>query len=171
MCCRLRLDTRELHHRGGGLFGAQPLTGSIGVVTLNLPRAAYLAKDEVEVLHTVDRLLRLAVESLETKRRLLERLTDEQLYPYAKYCLRSVKERTGRHWSNHFATIGIVGLHEAALNLLGVGLDDPKWNMNFEPPSNQLGTIGQRSLRCATSLATRLGTCRSRVVARGAFTD
>jgi ribonucleoside-triphosphate reductase len=126
MCCRLRLDTRELHRRGGGLFGAQPLTGSIGVVTLNLPRAAYLATNEEEFLRAVDRLLRLCVESLETKRKLLERLTDEQLYPYAKYYLRSIKERTGQYWTNHFATIGIVGLHEAALNLLGEGLDSPK---------------------------------------------
>lgn len=126
MCCRLRLDTRELHHRGGGLFGAQPLTGSIGVVTLNLPRAGHTSQSETEFVAAVDRLLSIAVESLETKRKVLERLTNEQLYPYARYYLRAVKERTGRYWTNHFATIGIIGLNEATESLLGENLASPE---------------------------------------------
>lgn len=117
MCCRLRLDTRELNRRGGGLFGAQPLTGSIGVVTLNLPRIGFLAHSEAAFFAELDRLLRIAIESLEVKRKLLERLTDDDLYPYVRYYLRAIKQRTGSYWTNHFATIGIVGLNEAVLNL------------------------------------------------------
>lgn len=122
MCCRLRLDTRELSRRGGGLFGAQPLTGSIGVVTLNLPRIGYLAQTETEFFSELDRLLSIAVESLEVKRKLLERLTEADLYPYVRYYLRGIKEHTGAYWTNHFATIGIVGLNEAIRNLFGEDL-------------------------------------------------
>jgi ribonucleoside-triphosphate reductase (formate) len=122
MCCRLRLDTRELSRRGGGLFGAQPLTGSIGVVTLNLPRIGYIAHSETEFLAELDRLLAIAVESLEVKRKLLERLTEEELYPYVRYYLRGIKERSGAYWTNHFATIGIIGLNEAVQNLSGEDL-------------------------------------------------
>ena len=92
MCCRLRLDTRELARRGGGLFGAQPLTGSIGVVTLNLPRIGHVARTDAEFFAELDRLLRLCVESLEVKRKVLERLTDDNLYPYVRYYLRGIKE-------------------------------------------------------------------------------
>lgn len=119
MCCRLRLDLRSLEHRGGGLFGANPLTGSIGVVTINMPRLGYLASSEEEFLDRLDRLLETARTSLETKRRVLERFTDQGLYPYTKFYLRGVKERFGQYWHNHFATIGLVGMNEACLNLLG----------------------------------------------------
>ena len=124
MCCRLRLDTRELRNRGGGLFGANPLTGSIGVVTLNLPRLGFQSGSEEQFLSNLDALMDLAADSLETKRKLLERLTDQGLYPYARFYLRDVKARTGRHWANHFSTIGLVGMEEACRNLLGCGLSE-----------------------------------------------
>lgn len=126
MCCRLRLDLRELRHRGGGLFGANPLTGSIGVVTLNLPRLAYLSRNEREFFERLDDLLQLAGKSLIIKRKFLERLTEQGLYPYSKFYLRSVKEQTGEYWKNHFSTIGVIGMNEACLNLLGCTIADPE---------------------------------------------
>lgn len=122
MCCRLRLDTRQLRHRGGGLFGANPLTGSIGVVTLNLPRLGHLATSREDFLSRMDQLLEVARDSLVAKRKLLERFTDGGLYPYSRFYLRAIKERFGNYWNNHFSTIGVVGLDEAARNLLGEGL-------------------------------------------------
>ncbi|MFW6238025.1 MAG: ribonucleoside triphosphate reductase [Halanaerobiales bacterium] len=119
MCCRLRLDNRELRKRGGGLFGANPMTGSIGVVTLNLPRVGYLASTEEEFMERIYELMDLARESLEIKRRVLENLTEQGLYPYAKYYLRNVKERFDEYWKNHFNTIGINGMNEALLNFMG----------------------------------------------------
>ncbi|MDL2260145.1 ribonucleoside triphosphate reductase [Deltaproteobacteria bacterium OttesenSCG-928-K17] len=119
MCCRLRLDNRELRKRGGGLFGANPLTGSVGVVTLNLPRLGYLSENEEEFTSRLDELIDLAKESLVIKRKELERFTDGGLYPYTNFYLRSVKEATGQYWTNHFSTIGVVGGNEACLNLLG----------------------------------------------------
>jgi ribonucleoside-triphosphate reductase len=123
MCCRLRINNRDLLKRGGGLFGASPLTGSIGVVTLNLPRLAYIGRDEAEFFDRLAELASLAVTSLEIKRRVLERLTASGLYPYSRRYLQSVKQRSGRYWSNHFSTIGLVGGNEAALNLYGEGID------------------------------------------------
>lgn len=119
MCCRLRLDNRELRKRGGGLFGANPLTGSIGVVTINLPRIGYLAKNQKEFLSHLAHLMDIAKESLEIKRKLIEKLTDAGLYPYSKFYLRDIKARNGTYWTNHFSTIGLVGLNEACLNLFG----------------------------------------------------
>jgi len=119
MCCRLRIDNRELQKRGGGLFGSNPLTGSIGVITINMPRIGYLAKSEEEFLERLERLMATARESLETKRKVLEKFTEGNLYPYTRYYLRSVKERFGEFWKNHFSTIGLVGMNEACLNLLG----------------------------------------------------
>src|SRR5690554_3565068 len=112
MCCRLRLDTRTLAARGGGLFGANPLTGSVGVVTVNLPRLGYLAENETEFFNRLDEMLLLARRSLEIKRKMLEKLTDNGLYPYSKFYLRMIKERFGSYWKNHFSTIGIVGMNE-----------------------------------------------------------
>ncbi|MBF0430080.1 MAG: ribonucleoside triphosphate reductase [Fibrobacteria bacterium] len=117
MCCRLRLDLRKLDKKGGGLFGANPLTGSIGVVTINLPRLGYLARDEEEFLARLDHLMLLASQSLEIKRKVLENFTDSNLYPYSKFYLRNVKERFDKYWHNHFSTIGIVGMNEACINL------------------------------------------------------
>lgn len=126
MCCRLRLDTRQLDRRGGGLFGANPLTGSIGVVTVNMARIGHATASEDEFLRRLAATMDLAKASLEIKRKTLERLTDARLYPYSAYYLRDVKARRGCWWHNHFATIGLVGLHEGVLNLMGVGLDDPR---------------------------------------------
>ena len=126
MCCRLRIDNRELNKRGGGLFGAAPLTGSIGVVTINLPRIGYLAKNEADFLARLKANMDIAKESLEIKRSVIERFTAGNLYPYMSFYLRSVKERFNEYWKNHFSTIGIVGLNEACLNLFGEDVGTPK---------------------------------------------
>ena len=124
MCCRLRIDNRELVKRGGGLFGSNPLTGSIGVVTLNLPRLGYLAQSEEEFFERLEKLMYHAKESLETKRKVLEAFTDRNLYPYTKHYLRGIRERMGSYWKNHFSTIGLVGMNEACLNLMGKTIAD-----------------------------------------------
>ena len=125
MCCRLRIDNRELRKRGGGFFGANPLTGSIGVVTLNIPRIGYLSKNEDEFFEKLEGLMEVAKQSLEIKRKVLESFTDNGLYPYSKRYLRHVKEAYGKFWKNHFSTIGIVGVNEAILNLLGQNIASP----------------------------------------------
>ena len=117
MCCRLRIDNRELEYRGGGLFGSNPLTGSVGVVTINLPRIGYLAKNEAEFFRMLCRNMELARESLEIKRKVIEDYTDKNLYPYTKFYLRDIKARHGSYWKNHFSTIGLVGMNEACENL------------------------------------------------------
>ena len=119
MCCRLRLDTSELRKRGGGLFGSNPLTGSIGVVTLNLPRLAYLSTDEADFLLRLETLASLAFQSLELKRKVVEQETERGMYPFSARWLASIKEREGSFWANHFSTIGLVGMEEACLNLFG----------------------------------------------------
>jgi len=119
MCCRLRLDNRELLKRGGGLFGANPLTGSIGVVTINLPRIGYLSQIKSDFYAKLMEQIQYAVESLSIKRKVLEKFTDQHLYPYSKFYLRAVKSRTGCYWKNHFSTIGIIGMNEACINFLG----------------------------------------------------
>jgi len=118
MCCRLRLDNRELRKRGGGLFGANPMTGSIGVVTINLPRIGYLSKDKNEFLQRLEKLMEKAKESLELKRKVLERFTETGLYPYSQHYLRDVKKRFNNYWQNHFNTIGINGMNEALINFM-----------------------------------------------------
>lgn len=125
MCCRLRIDNRELRKRGGGFFGANPLTGSIGVVTLNMPRIGYVAKDEDEFFEELQALMEIAKDSLETKRKVLEGFTETGLYPYSKHYLNGVKESYGKYWKNHFSTIGLVGLNEAVINLLGQSIASP----------------------------------------------
>lgn len=122
MCCRLRIDNRELHKRGGGFFGANPLTGSIGVVTLNMPRLGYLATDEDDFMQRLESLMEVARDSLEIKRKVLESFTENGLYPYSRRYLLNVKEKSGHYWRNHFSTIGIVGMNEAILNLFGVNI-------------------------------------------------
>lgn len=116
MCCRLRLETKELKHRGGGLFGSNPLTGSIGVVTISLPRIGYLSNSEEEFFDKLLWLMEIAKTSLEIKRKVLERFTEAGLYPYSRHYLSSVKEKTGAYWANHFSTIGIIGMNEAIAN-------------------------------------------------------
>ncbi len=126
MCCRLRLDNRELRKRGGGLFGANPLTGSIGVVTINLPRIGHEAKNKKEFLEKLSQLIEIAKSSLEIKRKFLEKSTDRDLYPYSRFYLRDVKSRNDNYWKNHFNTIGIIGMNEALLNLLGKNIASPE---------------------------------------------
>lgn len=132
MCCRLRIDNRQLakplKKRGGGLFGANPLTGSIGVVTLNLPRIGYQAKNKKEFFNQLKEITLLAKDSLELKRKILEKFTKNNLYPYTKFYLRNIKERDGVFWKNHFSTIGIVGMNEAVENLYGVDIATAKGN-------------------------------------------
>ncbi len=126
MCCRLRLDNRELYKRGGGLFGAAPLTGSIGVITINMPRLAYLSKTKKEFFQRLADLMDLAKVSLEIKRKVLEDWTDKGLYPYAQHYLDGVKKMRGCYWGNHFSTIGLIGMNEALLNFLGINIGNKK---------------------------------------------
>jgi len=123
MCCRLRLDTTELRKRGGGLFGSNPLTGSIGVVTINLPRIAYLSKSEPEFRTRLWQQMNIARNSLEIKRKIIEDQTEKGLYPYSANFLKDVKAKTGFYWFNHFNTIGLIGMNEACQNLLGAEND------------------------------------------------
>ena len=118
MCCRLRIDNRELEYRGGGLFGSNPLTGSVGVVTINLPKIAETSRDKAEFFTRLSEKMEIARESLEIKRKVLENYTDKNLYPYTKFYLRDVKARFGVYWKNHFSTIGLIGMNEACLNFL-----------------------------------------------------
>jgi ribonucleoside-triphosphate reductase (formate) len=124
MCCRLRLDNRVLRKRGGGLFGSAPMTGSIGVVTINMPRIGYLAQTEEEFFEKLGRVMDLAKQSLCIKRKMLEDLTDNGLYPYSKYYLRGMKEETGQFWKNHFSTIGLIGMNEALVNFMSKNIVD-----------------------------------------------
>lgn len=126
MCCRLRLDNRELRKRGGGLFGSNPLTGSIGVVTVNLPRIAYTAGSDEELYNRLSAVMEAARESLELKRGLIEELTDRGLYPYTRHYLGGIKEEQGSYWANHFSTIGLIGMNEACANFTGSGIADPE---------------------------------------------
>lgn len=123
MCCRLRLDVRELRKRGGGLFGSNPLTGSIGVVTINLPRLGYVSHDEKDFFARLTKQLELAKASLEIKRQLIEKQTENGLYPYSAFYLCGVKQQTGGYWNNHFNTIGIIGMHECLLNMKKIGIE------------------------------------------------
>ena len=122
MCCRLRLDKRELMKRGGGLFAANPLTGSVGVVTINMPRLGYEAPSEELFFQRLRHLMEIARDSLEVKRKVIEGYTEKGLYPYSKFYLRQVHDRYGCFWKNHFSTIGINGMNECCLNFLGVSI-------------------------------------------------
>ncbi len=132
MCCRLRLDNRELRNRGGGLFGSNPLTGSVGVVTINLPRTGYIAGDREEFEARLSSIMEAARESLELKRDLIEKLTERGLYPYTRHYLQSVKDTLGSYWGNHFSTIGLIGMNEACMNFLGKSIateEGQSWSM------------------------------------------
>ena len=118
MCCRLRIDNRKLEYRGGGLFGSNPLTGSVGVVTINLPKIAQTTKNKSEFFEILGAKMEIAKDSLEIKRKLLEYYTDKNLYPYTKFYLRDIKARYGVYWKNHFSTIGLIGMNEACENFL-----------------------------------------------------
>lgn len=126
MCCRLRLDNRELRKRGGGLFGANPLTGSLGVVTINLARLGYLSKSKEDFKEKLFELMNTAKESLEIKRKIVEKFTDDRLYPYSMFYLEDIYKRFNAYWKNHFSTIGINGMNEAVLNLMGKDISTPE---------------------------------------------
>ena len=127
MCCRLRLDLTQLSNRGGGsLFGSGSLTGSIGVVTLNLPRIGYTSKTKKEFFERLGEAMDIAKESLEIKRKTIENYTKKGLYPYSRHYLKGVKRAKGQYFANHFATIGLIGMHEALLNFLGEGVNTKK---------------------------------------------
>ncbi len=128
MCCRLRLDVTELRKRGGGLFGSNPLTGSIGVFTINLPRIGYLSRTKEEFFARIKKMAEVGKTSLEIKRKIIEHQTENGLYPYSAVYLRDVKKRTGQYWANHFNTIGIIGMHEALINYMGKGIETPEGN-------------------------------------------
>ncbi len=115
MCCRLRLDLRELRKKSGGFFGSGESTGSVGVVTINMPRLAYLATDEEDFYKRLDRMMDISARSLKIKREIITRLLDEGLYPYTKRYLGT--------FNNHFSTIGLVGMNEACLNAKWLGKD------------------------------------------------
>lgn len=118
MCCRLQLDKRELRRRGGGLFGADEFTGSIGVVTINMPQIGYIAKNEEQFFKRLDYLMDLAKESLCIKRKVIQKLYDGGLYPYTRRYLKTLV--------NHFNTIGLCGMNECCLNFLGENITTPK---------------------------------------------
>ena len=120
MCCRLRLDLRELRKKSGGFFGSGESTGSVGVVTINMPRLAYLARDEAEFYAELDKMMDIAARSLKTKRTVITKLLDAGLYPYTKRYLGT--------FNNHFSTIGLIGMNEVGLNAkwLRADLTDPK---------------------------------------------
>lgn len=121
MCCRLRIDNRVLMKRGGGLFGSNPLTGSINYVTINFPRIGYLAKDKEDYFVRLEKMMELAKKSLLQKRKFLEKQTDKGLYPYTKFYLKDIKKRFGEYWKNHFNTIAVLGMSESCENFLGEG--------------------------------------------------
>ena len=114
MCCRLQLDKRELRKKGGGLFGADEFTGSIGVVTINLPRIGYFAKTKNEFFARLTHFMNLAAESLEVKRRVINNLMQNGLFPYTKRYL--------KHLNNHFSTIGVNGMNECLINFMGTDI-------------------------------------------------
>ncbi len=128
MCCRLRLDKRELRKRGGGLFGSNPMTGSIGVYTINMPRIGYLSNTREEFFERLENIARIGKTSLEIKRKVIEHQSEKGLYPYSTHYLRDIKARTGEYWTNHFNTIGLVGMNECCLNFLGkdIGTEEGK---------------------------------------------
>ncbi len=118
MCCRLRLDNTELRKRGGGLFGSNPLTGSTGVVTINLPRLGHTCKNDDQLYKRLAELMDMAKDSLVMKRKVLENFTEGGLYPYSKHYLQDIKEAQGSYWANHFSTIGLVGMNEFLINYI-----------------------------------------------------
>ncbi len=126
MCCRLRLDNRELYKRGGGLFGSSPKTGSIGVVTINLPRIGYTSKTKTEFFEKLSHLMELAKESLEIKRKALDDFMEKGLYPYSRHYLEEMKKMRNTYFGNHFSTIGIMGMNEALINFLEEDITTPK---------------------------------------------
>ena len=136
MCCRLRMDLRELRKKTGGLFGAGDLTGSIGVVTLNLPKLAYLAHGESDFLELITEYATLAKDSLEYKRKFVQTNMDNNMFPYSKRYLKN-------GLNGHFSTIGLIGGHEACMNLLGKGIETPAGTRLMQQVLNHLRDLMQ----------------------------
>jgi len=141
MCCRLMIKNGDLYKRGGGLFGANPKTGSIGVVTINLPRIGYVADDEEEFLDILTGLMWQAKDSLEIKREFIEDLTDKGLYPYSAFYLRDIKDGGEGYWHNHFSTIGIIGMNDAVYNLFGEDITTNKGSAFAERVLDSMRTV------------------------------
>ncbi len=184
MCCRLRLDNREIKSnikflnpdhskdeqlRRGGLFSANPMTGSIGVVTINLPKLAYLSPSKEDFFNKLEEIMQLAKIALEIKRKVIEDLTDKGLYPYTKRYLADIKNKTGKYWANHFSTIGLIGMNEAVLNLLEIpyfskeGFEFAKEVLNFmlnklEQFKNESGNLYNLEASPAEGASYRLAT-------------
>ena len=118
MCCRLRLDNRELRKRGGGIFAANPMTGSIGVVTINMSRIGYLSETKDIYFSRLGQAMDLARQSLKLKRAILEIFTEQGLYPYSRFYLKDIKDKFGQYWKNHFNTIGVNGMNESVINFM-----------------------------------------------------
>ncbi len=138
MCCRLRISNRELKKRGGGLFGANPKTGSAGVVTINMPQIGYLARDEKDFFERLDTLMDLAKQSLEIKRELIENLTFSGLHPYSRFYLGDIKKTFGEYWKNHFSTIGLIGMNDALLNFMNKSIGDKEGKAFAEKVLNHM---------------------------------
>jgi hypothetical protein len=163
MCCRLRLANRELLKRGGGLFGANPLTGFIGVVTINLPPIGYISKIKGEFYSHLIEQIQLAVERLSIKRKVLEKFTANHLYPYSKFYLREVKNASGSCWKNHFSTIGLIGMNEACLNFIGEDITtDHGQQAEYENHLCQADCFHRNDSTYVTSNSRRQAVCRQR---------
>jgi len=127
MCCRLRLNLKELHNRGGGgLFGSGANTGSVGVCTIDMPRIGYLAKTKRDFFERLTKLMDLAKDSLEIKRKTIENFIEKGLYPYSKFYLAGIKKARDAYYNNHFSTIGLVGMNECLLNFMGENIGSEK---------------------------------------------
>jgi ribonucleoside-triphosphate reductase (formate) len=126
MCCRLKIDHKNLNKRGGGVFSAHPLTGSISVCTINMPRIGYLSRDETDYFKRLDKLMDNAALMSRLRRKFIERWTAAGLYPMSKIALRHSKEASGEYWHNHFNTIGLNGMNESCLNFLGKPITSKK---------------------------------------------
>ena len=155
MCCCLCLDNRKLRKRMGCIFAFTALTGSIGVVTLNLPHIAYATRDETDFQKELPRLMEVSRVSLEIKRKSLEQFMNQKLYPYSSHYLHPVKIRTGRYWSNHFSTISLIGMHEACQMVIGAGIAEPEGKTFAERMMDfmlqELNRSSSKQAICATS--------------------
>jgi len=143
--CRLRLDKREIHKRGGGLFGANPATGSIGVVTINLAQIGYLAKNKEDLFSLIKDRFEVCVESLEIKRKIIEKNTDNGLYPYFARYHKHVKERAGQWFANHFSTIGVNGANEMCLNFLNKGIVEDESRILCEEVLDFINSLARKT--------------------------
>ena len=127
MCCKLKLDLTELRKRGCGLFGSNPLTGSIGVVTINLPNLGYVSSNEDEFCTSLYEMMAISKDSLEIERKVIKSNFDKGMYPFTTKYLSDVKSKVESYWTNHTSTIGLVRIDEYLLNLLGCDITNINW--------------------------------------------